>query len=92
MSKKYAVRTVFLANFFAPGAEMANQRRSPSSTEALVTAMKRVELADQTLERELNAFAEKGYDLHTVIQHDMGNDDQHLDLLATLILSSEQDN
>lgn len=87
--KKFAVRTLFLARFFEPGAEMADQRRQPvPDTKTLVAALKRVEIADQTLERELNAFAEKGFDLVAAIQHPRP-DAYKNDLLITTIFSRD---
>jgi hypothetical protein len=83
----FAVRTLFLANFFEPAADLAEQRRQATrDPKALVAAMKRAELADQTLERELNGFAEKGFDLVTLINHP--HDERHpYDLLITAIFA-----
>jgi hypothetical protein len=87
--KQFVVRTLFLANFFTPASEMAEQRRrSTRDPAALVASMKRVELADQTLERELNSFAEKGFDLVSVVQHPQ--DDGHKsDLMITAVFSRD---
>ncbi|GEM_PF-1471741 len=74
---RYKVRTLFLANFFDPSKEMVELRKnsSQSNAQALIGALKRVELADSTLEKELNALAERGFKLSQAILHpDMGND------------------
>jgi hypothetical protein len=87
--KQFAVRTLFLARFFEPGAEMADQRRQPpTDPKTLVAALKRVEIADQTLERELNAFAEKGFDLVAAIQHPR-TETYKSDLLITTIFARD---
>ena len=80
----YIVRTLFLQNYFVPAQELAQQRRNTSDMQNLVSAMKRTEHADQTLERELNAYAEKGFTIVSIIQH--RNDDFPNDLLVTVIL------
>jgi hypothetical protein len=85
--RRFVVRTLLLANFFEPAAEMAEQRRKGSSDpRALIGAMKRTELADQMLERELNAFADKGLEIVGTVQHPFNEAYQH-DLLVTILLA-----
>jgi hypothetical protein len=90
----YTVRTLFLQNYFLPAQEMAVSRRgsvsSDSSTnmKSVITAMKRTELAQQTLEKELNGFAQKGYKIVSIIPHPADSDSPY-DLLITVILSQE---
>ncbi|QPC81603.1 hypothetical protein G4Y79_18180 [Phototrophicus methaneseepsis] len=89
MSKRYIVRTIYLANFYRPSAELTQQRRKDDpSPEALVGAMRRTEIANQALEDELNAFAEKGYELHSVLHHPQGREGA-FDLLITGIFSTD---
>lgn len=89
MSKRYLVRTIYLANFYRPSAEMAQHRRkSDTSPESLVGAMRRTEIANQALEEELNAFAEKGYELMSVLHHPQGREGA-LDLLITGIFATD---
>jgi hypothetical protein len=59
MPEKYAVRTLFITNYLSAAHDMAELRRNPTDTQALINAMKRVEIADRTLEAELNSIAEK---------------------------------
>ena len=73
------VRTLLLANFYEPGAELATQRRNMTTPQA----MKRVELADQALEKELNAFSEKGYRIISAFTHP--SDEHPQDLIITVI-------
>ncbi len=87
--KEFAVRTLFLSNFFDPGWEMAQARRQGDDRHALVKAMKRVELADKALEKELNAFAQKGYDVASLIQHPP-SEGRTQDLLITAILTRDK--
>lgn len=68
---------------------MAKQRRSTTNMQALVSAMKRTELADKTLEKELNAFAEKGYQIVSMISHPIDADHPN-DLLITVVLNSPE--
>jgi hypothetical protein len=49
-----------------------------------------VEIADRTLEAELNSIAEKGYRLQTALMHPQ-EDNVH-DLLITAIFSRETEN
>jgi hypothetical protein len=90
----YTVRTLFLQNYFAPAQEMAVSRRSAVSSDStsnmksVITAMKRTELAQQTLEKELNAFSQKGYKIVSIIHHP-GDSESPYDLLITVILSQE---
>lgn len=87
-NQEFAVRTLYLAHFFEAAAKLADQRRSPTNPQELINAMKRVELADKTLEKELNAFAEKGYNLAAIIQHTL--DPKYKDdLLVTAVFSRE---
>jgi hypothetical protein len=90
----YTVRTIFLQNYFTPAAEMAESRRSALASESttsmksVISAMKRTELAQQTLEKELNAFTQKGYKIVSIIPHP-GDSNFPYDLLVTVILSQE---
>ncbi|MEO1162701.1 MAG: hypothetical protein AAFV98_02860 [Chloroflexota bacterium] len=86
MSDSYLVRTVFLQNYFAPSAELAKLRRNEGDMQAMVGAMKRTELASQTLEKELNAFADKGYQIVSILQHPRDSEHPH-DLFVTVVLS-----
>lgn len=86
--KEIAVRTIYLQKFFDPGREMVEARQNLQDTQALIKAMRRLELADQTLQTELKSFAEKGFDISTVLQHPRANAGAH-DLLVTLILSKD---
>lgn len=88
----YTVRTLFLQNFFSPANEMADYRRGSNQSidrQALLGAMKRTELADKTLEKELNAFAERGYQIVNIIPHPMDAENPY-DLLMTVILSQTE--
>ena len=88
MPENYLVRTIFLQNYFTPASEMAEQRRKNTDMVSLVGAMKRTELATQTLEKELNAFAERALNIVSVIHHP--TDHKHpYDLLITVVLSEE---
>jgi hypothetical protein len=90
MPEKYAVRTLFITNYLSAAHDMAELRRNPTDTQALINAMKRVEIADRTLEAELNSIAEKGYRLQTALMHPQ-EDNVH-DLLITAIFSRETEN
>ena len=88
----YTVRTLFLQNFFSPATEMANLRRGSKPSldrQSLLGAMKRTELADKTLEKELNAFTERGYQIISVIPHPIDTENPY-DLLLTVILSQAE--
>ena len=85
----YTVRTLFLQNYFAPANELAIKRRHSHDSgdmQEILTAMKRTELANKTLEKELNAFAERGYQIVSLIPHPIDTDNPY-DLLITVILS-----
>jgi hypothetical protein len=85
----YTVRTLFLQNYFAPANDLAAQRRRSQDSadmQAILSAMKRTELADKTLEKELNAFAERGYQIISLIPHPIDVENPY-DLLVTVILS-----
>jgi hypothetical protein len=90
----YTVRTIFLQNYFAPAQEMAVSRRAAVATDSttnmktVITAMKRTELAQQTLEKELNGFAQKGFKIVSIIPHPSDSESPY-DLLITVILSQE---
>jgi len=84
MPQNYIVRTIFLQNYFAPSGDLAKQRREGGAPEDIVNAMKRTELANQALEKELNALAARGYTIVSVLPHSLENGD---DLLVTVILS-----
>jgi len=86
MANTFIVRTIFLQNYFGPASEMAEQRRKTTDMEALVNAMKRTELADQALEKEINTFAERDYQIVSLIPHPYDADNPN-DLLITVILS-----
>jgi hypothetical protein len=86
--KKTVVRTIYLQKFFDPGREMVEARQNIQDTQALIKAMRRLELADQTLERELKPFSEKGFTIDSIVQHPRDNAEEH-DLLVTLILSKD---
>jgi hypothetical protein len=88
----YTVRTLFLQNFFSPASEMADFRRGSNQNidrQSLLGAMKRTEHADKTLEKELNAFAERGYQIISVIPHPIDAENPY-DLLLTVILSQAE--
>ena len=70
---------------------MVTARQNPQDAQALIQAMRRLELADKTLETELKSFADKGYDINTVLQHPHSSTDEQ-DLLITLILSKDIEN
>ena len=86
MSENYIVRTIFLQNYFEPSAEMAEHRRNTQDVNDLVVAMKRTEFASQTLEKELNSFAEHGFNIVSMIPHPIDAKAPH-DLLLTVVLS-----
>jgi len=88
VAKEITVRTIYLQKFFEPGREMAEARQNIQDTQALIKAMRRLELADQALERELKGFAEKGFEISSILQHPHDSADEH-DLLVTLILSKD---
>lgn len=90
----YTVRTLFLQNYFAPANELAAHRRASNDSanmQAMLSAMKRTELADKTLQKELNAFAERGYQLVSVIPHPIDAENP-FDLMITVILSQADSN
>ncbi|MEM9951139.1 MAG: hypothetical protein AAFV93_25220 [Chloroflexota bacterium] len=89
MTETYTVRTIFLQNYFAPASNMANMRRGKGDTGELVGAMKRTELADNTLARELNGFAERGYHIMNIIPHPIDAENPY-DLLITVVLSKDE--
>lgn len=86
MPENYLVRTIFLQNYFAPSAEMAEHRRNTQDVNELVSAMKRTEFASSTLEKELNAFAEHGLKIVSMIPHPIDSNAPY-DLLLTVVLS-----
>lgn len=89
MTKKdIAVRTIYLQKFFDPGREMVEARQNPQDREGLIKAMRRLDLADKTLEQELKPFADKGFDISAILQHPRKNVEEH-DLLVTLILTKD---
>jgi len=88
--KEIAVRTIYLQKFFDPGREMVEARGNLQDREALIKAMRRLEMADKTLEQELKPFADKGFDINAILQHPHENSGEH-DLLVTLILSKDND-
>ncbi|MDQ7023956.1 MAG: hypothetical protein Q9P01_12120 [Anaerolineae bacterium] len=88
----YTVRTLFLQNFFSPAHDMADYRRGGNQSidrQALLGAMKRTELADKTLESELHAFAERGYQIISLIPHPIDAENPY-DLLITVIFSQAE--
>lgn len=86
-----AVRTIYLQKFFDPGSEMVAARQNPQNREGLIKAMRRLDLADKTLEQELKPFADKGFTISALLQHPNKNAEDH-DLLITLILTKDSDN
>lgn len=84
MPQNYIVRTLFLQNYFAPSQDLARSRREGGAPEDIISAMKRTELANQTLEKELNALAQKGYSIVSVMPHPLAHQE---DLLVTVVLS-----
>jgi hypothetical protein len=82
------VRTIFLQNYFTPAHDMAEQRRNTTNTRDLISAMKRTELAQSTLEKEFAGFIEKGYQIVGIIPHPLDSENPS-DLLMTVILSGE---
>lgn len=84
----YVVRTIYLANFNDAVARVAKERRNPTDMNTLRDALKKLELADKTLENELNAYAGKGYHLTGTIRHDVK--DYPTDLLLTMIFEQEE--
>ena len=86
----YTIRTVFLQNYFAPAKKLAEQRRGDNQMRDIVSAMKQTDMANKTLEDELNVFEEKGFDIVSVIPHPM-QDDNATDLLMTVILEKRPD-
>ncbi len=88
MTGTFIVRTIFLQNYFVPASEMADLRRGNGDMSELVGAMKRTEFADSTLEKELNAFAERGYRIINMISHPIDNNYPY-DLLMTVVLSKD---
>lgn len=88
MPDNYIVRTIFLQNYYAPASEMADLRRGNGDMNELVGAMKRTEFADSTLENELNAFAERGYNIINMIPHPIDVNYPY-DLLMTVVLSKD---
>jgi hypothetical protein len=91
MPKKtqYKVRTIFLSNYFEPARQMAELRRdlAKSNASSIVAALKRVEIADSALEKELNNVADKGLTLAELLLHPENNKD----LIVTAIFSQEVD-
>ena len=89
MSKpEIIVRTIFIAGYFKPGGEMAAQRRETTSPKALVDAMRRVEVADRALEKELSTFTERGYRLVETLRHPVSSKNRY-DLLITAIFQRD---
>lgn len=82
MSTRYIVRTIYLANYFQPSAELRRERRSTTTTDSLIDAMRRTELANETLADELNAFADKGLRLINLLPHPQDVENPH-DLMVT---------
>jgi hypothetical protein len=83
--KEYLVRTILLQSYFGPAGEMAKQRRDQTQdTQAMVNAMKRTQLADETLQRELQSFGDKGYTLLDLLRHPLETKNRY-DLLVTAI-------
>ena len=87
----FIVRTIFLQNYFGPAHDMAEQRRKSSpDMNALVSAMKRTELAQDMLAQELRGFLDKGYQIQSIIPHPFDAKNPN-DLLMTVILSDDED-
>lgn len=88
MPNNYLVRTLFLQNYFTPSAEMADLRRGNGDMNELVGAMKRTELAGATLEKELNAFAQRNLHIISIIPHPIDSNSPY-DLLVTVVLAED---
>ena len=86
--KRYIVRTLYLANFAEAAMLLAQERRNPTGVDALRNALRKLEIADQTLERELNAYAARECELVGFIRHDIEN--SPLDLLVTAIFVRQE--
>ena len=82
---EYTVKTLFLANFYEAAMSMVKERHTPTSRENLIASLKRLELADKTLEDELNRIAEQGYELADSIVH--RRDEFKNDLVVTAIFA-----
>lgn len=88
MSKKqYTVKTLYLANFYEAAASMVQQRHNMTDTQKLIMAMKRLELADKTLEDELNRIAAQGYEMIDTFTHP--SDEHKMDLVITAIFARD---
>jgi exonuclease VII small subunit len=81
--RPYIVRTLYMANYGEAAAKVAQERHSPKDMESLRDALKKLEAADKTLEAELNAYAERGYELVTTIKHELAA--YPADLMVTAI-------
>jgi len=86
--KRYIVRTLYLANFAEAAMLVAQERRNPTGVEALRNALRKLEIIDQTLEKELNAYAAQDYQLVGLIRHEM--EGFPLDLLVTAIFVRDE--
>ncbi len=85
---EYTVRTLYLSHFREAAAAVAEQRRNPTSTQDLASAMRRLELADKALEGELNRFAEQGYELVAAVELQTGETAR--DLMLTAIFQRQK--
>lgn len=85
---KYLVRTLYLANFADAVIQVAEQRRNPSDVNGLRNALKKLDMADKTLENELNAYASHDLELAGIIRHEV--DEHPRDLLVTAIFMASK--
>ena len=86
--KRYIVRTLYLANFAEAAVQLAQERRNPTGIDSLRSALRKLEMADQTLEKELNAYVAEDCELIGLIRHDI--EEQPLDLLVTAIFARQE--
>jgi hypothetical protein len=87
-NKTYLVRTLYLANFADAVIQVTEQRRNPSDVDGLRNALKKLDMADKTLENELNAYASQDCELVGIIRHTV--DEHPRDLLVTAIFVSNK--
>lgn len=77
------VRTLYLANFREAAVEVAHQRRKPRDMDTLRNALKKLDMADKALQVELNNYASQGYEIVSLIEHQVA--DYPMDLLVTAV-------
>lgn len=87
--KEFIVRTIFLPGYFKAAGDMAAHRRGDlQNPQDLVTAMRRTQVADDSLQRELASFGEKGYELVDMLRHPLEAKNRY-DLLVTAIFARD---